>query len=64
MAEILPGVIASVPLELYADSNGSLPHGFNVKLAYSRQNVKDIEDVNPAAVGYGLATVGRGGVTV
>jgi iron complex outermembrane receptor protein len=45
------------------EASGSLPYGFNARVAFSRQSVKDIEDVNPAAIGQGLATVGRGGLT-
>jgi iron complex outermembrane receptor protein len=40
-----------------------LPHDFSARVAFSRQNVKNLEDVNPAAVGRGLATVGKGGVS-
>ena len=45
------------------EASGSLPYGFNAKVAFSRQNVKDVEDVDPAKVGRGLATVGRGGIS-
>jgi len=40
-----------------------LPLDFNARVAFSRQKVTDREDVNSLAVGHGLATVGRGGVT-
>jgi iron complex outermembrane receptor protein len=46
------------------EAAGSLAFGFNLRLAYSHQDVKDIQDVNPAAVGHGLATVGRGGISM
>jgi iron complex outermembrane receptor protein len=45
------------------EAQGSLPYGFNAKVAFSRQSVKDLEDVNPAAIGQGLVTVGRGGIS-
>jgi len=40
-----------------------LDNGFKGKLAYSRQRVKTLDDVDPARVGQPLATVGRGGVS-
>lgn len=55
------GKVRSEGIEV--EASGSLPRGFNVKLAYSRQRVKDVEDVDPAKVGRSLATVGRGGIT-
>ena len=55
------GKVRSEGIEV--EASGSLPHGFNVKLAYSRQRVKNVEDVDPAKVGRSLATVGRGGIT-
>jgi iron complex outermembrane receptor protein len=45
------------------EAQGSLPYGFNARVAFSRQSVKDLEDVNPAAIGQGLVTVGRGGIS-
>jgi len=45
------------------EATAPLPHGFNVKLAFSRQNVKVLDDVDPARIGHGLATVGRGGIS-
>ncbi|MGN6376870.1 MAG: TonB-dependent siderophore receptor [Sphingomonas sp.] len=45
------------------EATAPLPHDFFARVAFSRQNVKDVEDVNPAAVGRGLATVGRGGIS-
>lgn len=45
------------------EASGTLPHGFSARVAFSRQDVKDVEDVDPTAVGQGLATVGRGGVS-
>lgn len=56
------GKVRSEGIEV--EASGSLPHGFNVKFAYSRQRVKNVEDVDPAKVGRSLATVGRGGITV
>ena len=55
------GKVRSEGIEV--EASGSLPHGFNLKLAYSRQRVKNVEDVDPAKVGRSLATVGRGGIT-
>ena len=40
-----------------------LPHNFNARVAFSRQNVKVLKDVNPLNVGHPLDTVGRGGVS-
>jgi len=45
------------------EASGSLPYDFAFKVAFSRQNVKDVKDVDPTKVGRGLATVGRGGIT-
>jgi len=40
-----------------------LPHDFDARVAFSRQNVKVLKDVNPLNVGHPLDTVGRGGVS-
>jgi iron complex outermembrane receptor protein len=40
-----------------------LPHGFDAMLAFSRQSVNILEDLDPNNVGHGLPTVGRGGVS-
>lgn len=45
------------------EASGSLPYGFNGRLAFSRQRVKNVKDVDPTRVGRSLATVGRGGIT-
>ncbi|KQM22026.1 TonB-dependent siderophore receptor [Novosphingobium sp. Leaf2] len=45
------------------EASGSLPYDFNFRFAFSTQNVKNVQDVDPALVGRGLATVGRGGVS-
>ncbi|HET8612291.1 MAG TPA: TonB-dependent siderophore receptor [Sphingomonas sp.] len=55
------GKVRSQGIEV--EASGSLPYGFNLKLAYSRQRVKKVKDVNPLNVGLPLATVGRGGIT-
>ena len=46
------------------EATAPLPYGFDTKIAFSRQGVKVLQDVaQPAAVGHGLDSVGRGGVT-
>ena len=46
------------------EATAPLPYGFSTKIAFSRQAVKVLEDVaQPAAVGHGLDSVGRGGIT-
>jgi iron complex outermembrane receptor protein len=45
------------------EASGTIAHDFNVKVAFSSQRVKTMQDVNPANVGQSLATVGRGGIT-
>lgn len=45
------------------EANGSLPYDFTFRVAFSTQSVKTIEDLNPANVGKGLATVGKGGIS-
>lgn len=55
------GKVRSRGIEI--EASGSLPYGFAGKLAFSRQHVKDVEDVDPTRVGRGLATVGRGGIS-
>ncbi|MBA2934671.1 TonB-dependent siderophore receptor [Sphingomonas sp. CGMCC 1.13654] len=69
-------VLTAVPLANYSLQSGEvrsrgfeiegsapLPHGFNAKVAFSRQSVKTTKDANPANIGAGLLSVGRGGVT-
>lgn len=55
------GKVRSQGVEI--EASGSLPYGFNAKLAFSRQRVKKLEDVVPANIGLPLATVGRGGIS-
>jgi iron complex outermembrane receptor protein len=55
------GKVRSEGIEV--EASGTLAHDFNVKVAFSRQRVKNVQDVNPANVGKSLATVGRGGVS-
>jgi iron complex outermembrane receptor protein len=55
------GKVRSQGIEV--EATAPLPHGFNAKLAYSRQRVKKVEDVVPANIGLPLATVGRGGIS-
>jgi iron complex outermembrane receptor protein len=45
------------------EASGSLPYGFNAKLAFSRQRVKKVKDVVAGNIGLPLATVGRGGIS-
>jgi len=45
------------------EASGSLPYGFNARVAFSRQNVKVLDDVVPEHVGRPLDTAGRGGVS-
>lgn len=45
------------------EATAPLPYGFNAKLAYSRQRVKVLDDVDPRRIGRPLATVGRGGIS-
>jgi iron complex outermembrane receptor protein len=45
------------------EAKAPLPHGFNATVAFSRQSVKILEDNDPARVGHGPETVGRGGTT-
>lgn len=55
------GKVRSRGFEL--EASGSLPYDLSFRLAYSTQDVKDIEDVYANRQGRGLATVGRGGVS-
>lgn len=45
------------------EATAPLPHGFNARLAFSRQRVRVLEDVAPARVGRPLLGVGRGNLT-
>jgi iron complex outermembrane receptor protein len=45
------------------EASGTLPYDFDFHVAFSRQKVKTLEDADPALVGRGLPTVGRGGIT-
>jgi iron complex outermembrane receptor protein len=45
------------------EATAPLPHGFNARVAFSRQNVKTLDDVDLSRIGQGLATVGRGGIS-
>jgi iron complex outermembrane receptor protein len=55
------GKVRSQGVEVEADV--PLPRGFNARIAFSRQRVSDLKDVNAANIGHGLATVGRGGIS-
>jgi iron complex outermembrane receptor protein len=55
------GKVRSQGVEL--EASASLPYNFNVKFAFSRQRVKELDDVVPAKIGLPLATVGRGGIS-
>ncbi|EZP50041.1 TonB-dependent siderophore receptor [Sphingomonas sp. RIT328] len=46
-----------------AEATAPLPYGFNARLAFSRQRVRNIADANPANVGDGILGVGRGGTS-
>ncbi len=57
------GKVQSQGVEL--EGTAPLPYGFNARVAFSRQRVKVTQDANdPARVGRGLETVGRGGTTL
>ncbi len=69
-------LIVSVPLANYSlqagkvrsqgvevEASGTLPYGFDFRLAFSRQSVKDVKDTDETLVGKGLAVVGKGGVS-
>ncbi|EIZ77430.1 putative TonB-dependent receptor [Novosphingobium sp. Rr 2-17] len=45
------------------EAAGSLPFGFDFRLAFSRQSVKDIQDTDESLVGKSLAVVGKGGTS-
>jgi iron complex outermembrane receptor protein len=45
------------------EATAPLPYGFNAKLAFSRQKVRNIKDANPANIGDGILGVGRGGTS-
>lgn len=45
------------------EATAPLPYGFNAKLAFSRQKVRNIKDANPANIGTGILGVGRGGTS-
>ncbi|CAN5419059.1 TonB-dependent siderophore receptor [soil metagenome] len=45
------------------EANAPLPYGFNARLAFSRQKVRNAADANPANVGDGILGVGRGGTS-
>jgi iron complex outermembrane receptor protein len=45
------------------EANAELPYDFSTKIAFSRQSVKELEDINPNNVGRGLLSVGKGGIT-
>jgi len=55
------GRVRSRGVEL--EASGSLPYGFNAKVAFSRQSVKVLDDVVPAHIGQPLDSTGRGGVS-
>ena len=55
------GKVRSQGIEV--EASASLPYGFNAKLAFSRQRVKEVEDVDPTKIGLPLATAGRGGIS-
>lgn len=55
------GRVRSRGIEL--EASGSLPYGFNTRIAFSRQNVKVLDDVVPEHIGKPLDTTGRGGVS-
>jgi len=46
-----------------AEATVPLDNGFKAKLAFSRQRVRVLDDVDPSRVGQPLATVGRGGIS-
>jgi len=46
-----------------AEATVPLPYGFNARLAFSRQRVRNIADADPANVGNGILGVGRGGTS-
>lgn len=41
------------------EATAPLPYGFNAKLAFSRQKVRNIKDTNSANIGTGILGVGR-----
>ena len=45
------------------EANAPLPYGFNARLAFSRQKVRNAADADPSKVGDGILGVGRGGTT-
>lgn len=45
------------------EASGSLPYGFNARVAFSRQNVKVLDDAVAEHIGRPLDTTGRGGVS-
>lgn len=45
------------------EASAPLPYGFQTRLAFSRQNVKVLEDANPINVGRSLYGVGKGNAT-
>lgn len=56
------GKVRSKGFEL--EAGGSLPYGFDFRVAFSTQDVKDVEDSDPDLVGRGIAVVGKGGASV
>ena len=55
------GKVRSSGVEI--EGNAPLPHGFNAKLAFSRQKVRVVEGATPASTGDGILGVGRGGTS-
>jgi iron complex outermembrane receptor protein len=45
------------------EASGSLPYGFNARVAFSRQNVKVLDDAVKEHIGKPLDATGRGGVS-
>ncbi|UAK24160.1 TonB-dependent siderophore receptor [Sphingomonas nostoxanthinifaciens] len=46
-----------------AEVTAPLPYDFYAHVAFSRQRVKQLDDVNPANIGQSLIGVGKGGIT-
>ncbi|MDF0489321.1 TonB-dependent siderophore receptor [Sphingomonas sp. H39-1-10] len=45
------------------EANAPLPYGFNARLAFSRQKVRNTADADPSKIGDGILGVGRGNTT-
>lgn len=55
------GKVRSRGIEI--EASGSLPYGFNGRLAFSRQHVKVLEDAVAQNIGKPLDTTGKGGIS-